>query len=130
MDIDRDRNTKRLAVSSLILGILALGLAFIPFLREPGYIFGDTDAFGNFRFSAVGHQCWPVSFILALPGFITAVHVINKTMGIDGDKQEKNLARAGVTLNILVLVTVFLLFMFTPMWSYPQFSTISNTLPS
>jgi len=128
MNVNPKRNLKRVALSNLILGILALELALIPLLQEPEYLFGSADAFGDYRFSALGHRFWPVSLILSLLGCITAVNILSKNMREDGEKMEKHIATVGAILNALVFVAAFILFVFTPRYSYPQFSTISNTL--
>lgn len=114
------------AIASLVLGVISIVLVALPFLTVPGIIFGEHEAFTDYMFCARGHLVWPRSLIFSLPGCLTSILVIRRNEVQDDVNKTKVIA--GLFLNGFILLTALVLHTFTPILSYPNMTTIPNTL--
>ena len=115
------------AIASLVLGVISIVLVALPFLTVRGIVFGEQDAFTDYLFSARGHLLWSRSLIFSLPGCIAAILAIRRN-GIQDDAGSQTKVVVGLLLNGFILLTALVLHTFTPILSYPNMTTIPNTL--
>jgi hypothetical protein len=128
MDAKLNRTTSQIAVTSLIFGVITVWFVLLPFLKVPEYFSGENDAMANYLFSYTGHRLWGRSLIFGLPGSITAAIALKSNRVEGGDKKIKNLATVCLILNFLAVTAALLLFIFTPVYGFPQFQHISDDI--
>jgi hypothetical protein len=128
MDARLNRITSQITITSLILGVITVWFVLMPFLRVSEYFLRENDAMANYLFSYMGHRLWGRSLMFGLPGSITAAIVVKSTRVEGSDKRIKNLATACLILNFLAVTAALLLFIFTPIYGFPQFQHISDDI--
>jgi len=109
------RNSERLAEASRILGILSIGLAIMPFpisfllLKFPGW---NTDDGAFYSAGFLLAFIFFGSLIFGVPGGITALIALGKTMGEVGHNRVKKIATMGLILSGLGVSAVPLLLIY------------------
>ena len=109
------RNAERLAEASRILGILSVGFAILPFLIS--FVLSISSGWNtdDGRFYSVGFLLVFIflgSMIFGVPGGITALIALGKTMEEVGDNRIKKIATTGLILSGLGVSAVPLLLIY------------------
>jgi len=112
MNIQPDRKTARLATTSLILGIVSLGLIVVSFiliarLRLPG---GPTDDASRISLAFLVVFLFLGSLAAGIPGFLTGSIARRRNAEEGNDPQIQKTATTGRTLSITGIAIVVLLF--------------------
>jgi len=130
MDVKPNGN-RWLAITSLIFGMIAFGLAIHPFRLVPERLSEDPDPLVIYRFGQTAPRFWIGSWIFGLPACIKAVIVLRRNKSEGSDKKTKNIATISLLLSgiVVVMVFVFITITPTPVRSYPQLIGPINPLP-
>jgi heme/copper-type cytochrome/quinol oxidase subunit 2 len=133
MNTQPDRKTARLATTSLILGILSLGLVVVGLIlilrvRLPG---GPTDDASRLSLGFLAVFLMLGSLAVGIPGFLTGSIARRRNTAEGNDPQIQKTATTGRNLSIIGISIVVVLFAYALIFA-PKIppSDISTPIPS
>jgi hypothetical protein len=86
----KSKGSRGLAITSLILGVIALGPAVYPFRRLPERLSEGRDPYVVYRFGQIAPRFWIESWMFSVPACVKAVIVLRRNKVEGSDKTTKN----------------------------------------